>query len=472
MDEFFNFIKPKKIHIIGITGAEGSSILRLLAKQSGMDITGHDFLGDDSIEKSFKLYHKGLTLAKRNKLYDQFRIDTSTIKTFYKDHYMESIDEADILFAPQSWRLYPRQNQKLFDLAKRGIPFYSLTRLYLDYAKAKVIAVTGTVGKGSVANLISECLRLSDKKVYFAGNETWRLQVADLLPQMKEDEFLVIEISHRQLLDGFSRAPAVAVFTNLYPNHLDEVSWKQYQALKWSLFQKQKNEDYSVINYDNENLRKKTNNLKSNIIYYSSKSNNMNTKNVQKLFSKLMNTKSSQFSQNILASLTVMDLLNLDITQFVPSITHFPPLPARCQLIKTIHGIAVYNDIKSTTPWATLEAIKQLKKKVILICGGETKGIDYTSFAQSISKTTKKVIILKSGLSDVLVNYITTGDYHVVNSLEMAISFALKEATSGEAIVISPAAAFFYSKFIRGKNSITKVITSLLPVEQSGKGLD
>lgn len=470
MDRLFEQMKGKKVHIVGITGAEGSSILRLLVKQGNIDITGHDFLAEKSVEKSFKLWHKGISADEKKTIFAQFIQDTNSIPAFYNNNYLQDIDKADIIFVPQSWRLYPEQNRALYEAKKKGIPFYSLTRLYLDYSNAQIIAVTGTVGKGSVAHLIAQILKLAGKSVYFAGNDTWRLQVADFLPQMYPKDFLVVEISHRQLLDGFAKAPYMAVFTNLYPNHLDEVSFEQYQACKWSLFAKQTPADFSVINYDDEILRIGSAKLDSKVVYYSHKNRNMNTKNVQKQYDAIMNTNSSQFKNNILASITAVDTLDINITQFISSLDNIPQLAARCELIGQTNGVLLYDDIKSTTPWATLAALTKLAN-VLLICGGETKGLDYSQFAKVLAKSTKKVIILKSQLSDVLAYYLPEGKYIIVDSLKGAISHALEQASMGDIILISPAAAFFYSQFIKGKKSIKKVIISLLPEGRSVKDL-
>src|SRR3990167_3989766 len=261
---FLNSLKGKNIHLIGASGSEGSSLLDLLVSSKISAVTAHDFVQKEQLEKNYKLWHKGLSVHERNKLFTEFEKNLERVEFHDRDSYLEGIQKADIIFVPQSWRLYPR-NKQLFDLKNKGIPFYSLMRLYLDYSKAKIIAVTGTVGKGSVAYLIYEILKRSGKTVYFTGNETWTRQLADQLNVMTRSDFLVLEVSHRQLLDGFSRASAMVVFTNLYPNHLDEVSWQEYIRIKLSLIKKQTNNQITVINYDNDLLRSQTKYLKSKV---------------------------------------------------------------------------------------------------------------------------------------------------------------------------------------------------------------
>lgn len=466
MDEFFRQIQGKKIHIVGVTGAEGSSILRLLVKHKIPDIVLHDFLGEQTVEKSFKLWHKGISLPERNRLYEQFQSDISQVTFLRGGNYLKNILKADLIFVPQSWRLYKDRNTLLYKAKAMHIPFYSLTRLYLDYARATVIGVTGTVGKGSVAYLITEYLRSAGKSVYMAGNETWMVQIADKLDSMTPRDYLVLEISHRQLQDGFTRAPHIAVFTNLYPNHLDEMSWDEYRHLKLSLIKSQVQGDITVLNHDDPVLVQTSRLLKSETSFFSVKDRNMNTKNIQSIYSRIMNKKSNHYQSNILAAMTVMDILQIPLDNVLNVISKISSLPARVEKIGNISGVEFYNDIKSTTPWATMAGLRKLAPNLILICGGDTKEIDYSTFFAEAKKYTKHIIALKSTLSREVEKHLPKQMYTISGELETAIQQAYKMSSKKSKILISPAAAFFYSKFIRGKKSIRKILTSLLPREQ------
>lgn len=467
MKEFIDKLRNKSIHVVGVTGAEGSSILRFLIKHKIFDITVHDFSPAKTLEKSFNLWHKGLSARQRGNLYQQFKNDLTSVNLRLGTDYLKNIDKADLIFVPQSWRLYSKENTPLKRIFGK-IPFYSLTRLYLDEAMAKIVAVTGTVGKGSTANIIYQLLKknlLANRQVYFAGNETWMIQLADKLDEMKGDDILILEISHRQLQDGFTRAPFMTVFTNLYPNHLNEVSWNEYVNLKLSLLRKQEVSDFAVLNYDVERLRL-DGLLKSKVIYFSESNAEMNTKSVQNIYPKLKNNKSDQYLPNLLASLTAIELLGLNPETIASQLPQITQLPARLELIGTITGVKIYNDIKSTTPWATLAAILKLKENIILICGGRVKGIDYEDFARGLDHRIKQVIIIKSELSDKLVHLLTEKKYKVSNHLKDALEQAFLQTQSGDKILVSPAAGFFYTNFIKGKKSLRRLITSLPPKEQ------
>lgn len=465
ISDFLEEIGNKSVHIIGVTGAEGSAILRFLRKHKISNITAHDFLSGNSIEKNYKLWHKGKSIDERNKDFRSFLSDLDAIKFYPDEKYLTDIDKAEIIFIPQSWRLY-KQNNKLLDLKKKGIPFYSLTRLYLDLSPAIVIAVTGTVGKGSVVNILSHVLRSKGYKVYVAGNDTWMAQIADRLDEIKKHDLLILEVSHRQMMDGFTKAPHIAVLTNLYPNHLDEVSLDEYQKLKMTLFTGQKADDYAVINADIADIDRLNRNIISNKLYFSKNTQEKNIKSVQKLLLKKLDNKSNQYLDNILAAATVSSIFGIDGEYIWGMLSDISTLPARLQKIGEIKGINFFDDIKSTTPWATMAAVSRIGSNSIIICGGYTKGIDYSSFAKQMNQENIRIISLKSELGDKLDKLITPELFTIENNLEEAVNTAFFTSNPGDNIIISPAAAFFYSLFIKGRKSLKDVITSLPPKEQ------
>ncbi len=466
MDKFLEEIKNKKIHVVGVTGAEGSNILRFLVKNGIQNITVHDLLLENSLEKSYKLWHKGLTVDERDEYFRQFEKDLSETVFYSKDKYLYGIQSAEIIFVPQSWRLYKSYNAPLWAVKNKNIPFYSLTRLYLDLTPAKIIAVTGTVGKGSVANIIYQILKLQRQNVYFAGNETWKVQVLDQFDRMTNKDILILEVSHRQLQDGISRSPHIGVITNLYPNHLDEVTWEEYIKLKISLFEKQKEEDYSVLNWDIPQLREIGARLKSKVNYFSAANKIMNIKSIQEYFSRLMNIKSDQYMSNILASSTVLNILGIDLLTVINNIPKVLTLPARLEFLGEKSGVGFYDDLKSTTPWATEEALRKLGKNTILILGGKTKGINYRDFITKIFDITKEVILLESQLCKLFQKQLPEKQLTILKDFRQAIEFAYQKAEEGDNILLSPAAGFFYTDFIKGKKSLRKIITSLPPKEQ------
>lgn len=446
--DFIRDLKSKNIHVVGVTGSEGSSILRFLIKNGIRSVTAHDYISEKELEKSYKLWHKGMDNIEREKGFRQFKEDLNQVVFCCSGNYLHNLDRAEIIFAPQSWRLY-KQNKPLMNATDRGTPIYSMTRLYLELSKAVTIGVTGTVGKGSTANIIYQVLKKSGRNVYFAGNETWKNQILENITSFKPTDYLVLEISHRQLLDGVSKAPHITVVTNIYPNHQDEVSWEEYVNLKLLLPTLQKENDYAVLNSNIIKLRKSVTQIKSKVIFY-------NKDELQ------MDKNSAQYQDNIKAARAVLILLGLKITDIDNAMKGIKPLPARMELLGKINGTNIYDDIKSTTPWAVTAALSKTAQPAVLICGGETKGIDYQTSIQEWSERTKIIIVLKSNLCKIIKAYLSKDRYMETDNLEEALKIAVKEAGKETDIIVSPGAAYFYSNFIKGKKSLRKIVISLL----------
>lgn len=462
LNEFIQSLQNKKIHVVGVSGAEGSNMLRFLVKHGLRGIYIHDYIHRSELDKNYRIWHKGLHVNERENALKQFNEDMTSCILYDAAHYLEGIDGADIIFVPQSWRLY-KENKPLFRVFQKKVPFYTLTRLYLDYAPSQVIGVTGTVGKGSVCNLLVECLKKLGKKVYFAGNETWRKQVLDEIDEMTKDSYLVLEISHRQLLDPFTKAPHIAAITNIFPNHLDELSLNEYIKTKKSLFSKQSENDIAILNRGNSKvMREIVPAVKAQIYFYDVKEKKMNTNSVQKLYSYLMSIKSDQNMENIFCAVTVLDALKVNLHKIIPLIQSIPTLPARCQKVGDINGRTIVDDIKSTTPWATMSAVTRFTPNLLLICGGKTKGIDYGLFATIVLSSCREVVCLKSELSDYLQQKNIGEKLIIVDALNSAMKRALIDSKEGDTILISPAAAFFYSSFIKDNLSIKRIITFLV----------
>lgn len=174
-----------------------------------------------------------------------------------------------------------------------------------------------------------------------------------------------------------------------------------------------------------------------------------------------MNNKNFHYFDNILAASTAATQLGIHNTQLIDIIGKIQPLHARLNLTSESLGIKFYNDIKSTTPWATLAAVDKLGPNTILICGGKTKGIDYKKFIVGINQKVIKIIFLESELSNVAGKYIDKDELSVVFTLEEAVNLGYRLAKNGDNVLVSPAAGYFYSDFIKDKKSLSKIITSL-----------
>ncbi|MCA9388052.1 MAG: hypothetical protein KC653_03310, partial [Candidatus Andersenbacteria bacterium] len=242
-------ILGKKIHVVGMTGAEGASIARFLATEGAKHVTLHDFVETGDLRESFDRFHEALTEQERQSQFDEL-MSLPFEARIGPDAYLDGVEEAELLFLPQSWFRY-EQNKVLHEL-KGKVPFWNITKLYVELAPCTVVGISGTSGKSTTSRLLYEICR-RDRTAWFTGNDRLNVQILDKLPEMKPEDVLVVEVSNRQLLFDFDKPFDLAGLTNIIPSHLDDhKDAAGYIEAKKRLFRGQTAEHYAVLNADDE----------------------------------------------------------------------------------------------------------------------------------------------------------------------------------------------------------------------------
>lgn len=476
MDKYIEKIKNKNIHIVGAFGAEGSAVLEFLAAHGVKNITAHDFsLDREELWNNFSKTH--LWIKKKSDRLETFEnlLKLPAILNF-KNKYLEGLLEADLIFAPSSWYLYKPNFPLMKDALEKGIEFSSITRLYFELANGKIISVTGTKGKGTTSRLIYDMLSYSDQKraVYLAGNDRRAGQELDKISKMKKDDVLILETSNRQLMNGLGKSPDIGVITNISPDHIDEHgSFEKYIEVKKSLFKHSKKGDIAILNYDNDITRDFGSSLASRgiDIYFFSRSV-IAQKGIfldkDKIY---VNIKGNEYLcdisdigligkhniENVLAASVTAYLAGAGLEQIRDAIKRFKGLPHRIEFVGEYKGIRFYDDMASTNPESTIAAIKahtNHERNLILVSGGDDKGMDYAGLAKEILGKVNKVILLPGTGSEKLKSEkikVENGDksnvFECSNFLE-ALKVVKDQTKAGDIVLISPAAAHFQARYI------------------------
>ena len=118
------------------------------------------------------------------------------------------------------------------------------------------MAITGTNGKTTTTSLCGHVFNTCGAKTYTAGNIG--LAFSEIALEVKENEFAAVEVSSFQLdlIDEFK--PKVAAILNITPDHLNryENNYQNYISSKMKIFENQNENDYLIINHDNDVLVK------------------------------------------------------------------------------------------------------------------------------------------------------------------------------------------------------------------------
>lgn len=307
----------------------------------------------------------------------------------------------------------------------KGTIFSSGTNLWFEeHADAPKIVITGTKGKSTVASLIHFMLVQSDIDSVLAGNIG-----IPLLECEPGEDVTVIELSSYQIADlnlvSYNLID-VAVFTNLYPEH---VPWHNGDVQTYYK-DKLRLSDFAEIDIANgmdltlrELMGEDTNWIMPDQM--------------------VCPLKGTHNKMNLALALNAIEAFGYDTDDMADTLENFQTLPHRLQEIgTTANGVLYVNDSISTVPEATLAALDAYKDcSVILIMGGEDRGQDYTDFAEQIKNYDVKHVFtlpennikIEKALWDICA---TTS----CDNLKEAVTEALKIATKGDVLLLSPAA--------------------------------
>lgn len=408
-------------------------------------------------------------------------------------HRKEDIDWADIIvFNPgvsfkNEFVQYALKNKKTVE---------NDCSLFFKYAQGEIIAITGTRGKTTTTTwthkLLKNTISSKKKKIFLGGNQPNK-SLLKLLDKGKNDSLYIVELSSFQLEFYYQNIaePKIAAITNILNDHLNRYNnLQEYASIKAKIFQNQKEDDYLILNFDNE-WTKFFLSLKprSQVYYVSLNKLPSRLKGIfiekRKLYLKdeeifyIMNIKNfeEKFGQhnlyNLMFSFLISYLylkkefdLELSLKKLKAFIKNLKTPQFREEIIYQDKKLMIVNDSANTTPDATFAAIKRFYKKninFILIVGGTDKNLDFKLLAEEICKKIKKenLILLNGSATQKLINELRKIGFKIdENNIFEDLNTCLKKAFGyiqkgkRNIILFSPAAASFEkfkNEFDRGK---------------------
>ncbi|HZJ03372.1 MAG TPA: UDP-N-acetylmuramoyl-L-alanine--D-glutamate ligase, partial [Thermoleophilia bacterium] len=250
------------------------------------------------------------------------------------------------------------------------IPVWSEVELAFRLFPNVFVAVTGTNGKTTTTAMLGHLLERDGRSMRLVGNIGQA--VTSLGANLDPAEELVVEVSSFQLEDVHAFRPAVAVFLNLTPDHLDRHhTMEAYVAAKMKLFARQGPGDVAVVNVGDpygaalvEQLRAHlpgprvlTFSLEPQVEVDSWVQDNrlmllgMPGPGVDELI-----LRGSHNLENALAAGTAALARRADFDLVCAGLRSFPGVPHRLEQAGTVGGISYVNDSKATNVEATLKA--------------------------------------------------------------------------------------------------------------------
>ncbi len=353
----------------------------------------------------------------------------------------------------------PPQQEWIEEAVSSGIKVIGEVELAYLLMEGKILGITGTNGKTTTTLLTGALLAASGIDIEVTGNIGTALSESVLkATQEGRSPIFVTELSSFQLEKTRDFTCNIALLLNCAPDHLDRYpDFADYRKTKFRIFLNQSENEFAVINADDESLMQEAGQLRSQLFPFS-----ISRILEQGVFlnqgfiwvrwkgfeKKLLKTsdvslRGEHSLENTAAALAASFLAGADTGKMTEAVKDFKGVEHRLEFVKKLDGVDYFNDSKSTTVHSTARALQSIPGNIILIMGGSDKGDDYARLRPLIKERVKRLILLGVTAGKIRNQLEGYAPILPVNSLEQAVTAAAGLSESGDTVLLSPGCASF-----------------------------
>ncbi|TAM80641.1 MAG: UDP-N-acetylmuramoyl-L-alanine--D-glutamate ligase [Acidobacteria bacterium] len=375
----------------------------------------------------------------------------------------------------------------ILNLARqKGIPVVPEIEVAGWFLKGRLAGITGTNGKTTTTTLLGRIMEASGYATFVGGNiGVPLLSAVDLDPPAS---VIVAELSSFQLETISSFRPHVAALLNLSPNHLDRhPNFEAYIAAKARIFSNQTEDDYAILNADDENVMKLVPSIRSQKVFFSRRrelpngtfvSGGMVLYRVQNLEVALMRTSDVRLLgdfnlENVLAASAAACVLGAEFSSIRRAVRDFSGVEHRLEFVREIRGVEFYNDSKATSVDAAAKALSTFERGVHLILGGKDKGAPYAPLRSLLKDRVREVLVIGAAQKRIANDLAGAVEIVEAGDLETAVMTAAERARPGDVVLLAPACSSFdqFQDF-EHRGRVFKDLVERLAEKSSMKGND
>lgn len=341
-------------------------------------------------------------------------------------------------------------NKLLENFAQKNILVMSELDFGYLMCKGRIVGITGTNGKTTTSMLTNKILKHAGYETFLCGNIG--LPISAIASQTTRKSIVVCEVSNFQLETSRFFRPNIACILNVCPDHLDRHgNFFEYKKIKRKIAQNMKRKDVLILNLDDEEAKymvehknfqyfsKRT--LKSGV-YVKEDKIFIGKKQIADV--KEIKMRGEKNLENVLASLAICSHFKVKKECIAEAISNFMPASHRMEIVGTIEGVVYVDDSKATNVASTVACVEAFRDKdVILLLGGKGKGIDYSEIFEK--KFCIREVVCFGEERDNIENCARKFDIKTSNfgTLFDATKYAIKIATDGDYVLLSPACSSF-----------------------------
>ena len=426
-------VKGKKITVIGVARS-GVGAAKLIKRLGGIPFVS-DFGNEEKLKGSLE------------------QLKQENINYEFGGH-SDNVYDTDLMIISPG---VPNDSAVIKNAVKKGIKLISEIELAYQYCKGKIIAITGTNGKTTTTSLCGHVFNTCGYKTHVAGNIG--IAFSEIVLDVKEAEFVSLEVSSFQLDLVENFRPSVAIILNITPDHLNryENSMKKYSESKQRIYMNQDENDFLILNKDNPATMQYLKDHNSKSFFFSlneqqtdgcfySDDNVIFRLNGKEAFRCLRNDIKIRGEHNLANAMAVIcaaKVFNLDNNKIIKGLQTFESVEHRLELVRQIDGVKYINDSKATNVDSVWYALKSFDEPILLILGGLDKGNDYEQIKQLVIQRVKKIYAIGSSAEKVFNFFHHDVKVEIEKTLEDAVNSSSREAASGDVVLLSPACASF-----------------------------
>jgi UDP-N-acetylmuramoylalanine--D-glutamate ligase len=350
----------------------------------------------------------------------------------------------------------PREAPVIAAALARGIDVVGEMELAWRALPNRFLAVTGTNGKTTTAELLGHLYRSAGEPVAVAGNVGTAL--SELVGELDADATVVCECSSFQLEDTVAFAPEGAVFLNLAPDHLDRhADLESYLAAKLRIFANQGNDDVAVYNADDPfAANTDLGGCARRVAFCTGPAPDCEVAVAEGTIfydgePLLPVAELGLFGEhnvaNAMAAAAAALAMGLDREAVREGLRSFAGVPHRLEPVAELAGVRFVNDSKATNVASAAVGIRAFEGGVHAILGGSEKDEPFTPLIDPLRERARACYLIGATterMARELAPILEAGvALHRCDDLEDAVGRAAAAAAPGEVVLLSPACASF-----------------------------
>ena len=355
------------------------------------------------------------------------------------------------------------------EFQKKNVPVIGEIELASQFAKGKIVAITGTNGKTTTTTLTGDIMKAYYDSVFVVGNigNPFTTEVLSTT----EKSVTVAEISSFQLETTQTFAPEVSAILNITPDHLNRHHTMEcYVETKEKIAMNQTKDQVCVLNYEDGYTRTFGEKCPAKVVYFSSrrelpegiylkgediylKENGAEEKllNIHEL-----NLVGICNVENVMAAIVISRAMKVPMDVILDIVRNFHAVEHRIEFVAAKEGVDYYNDSKGTNPDAAIQGIRAMTKPTVLIGGGYDKQSEYDEWIEAFDGKVKALVLIGQTRDKIAACAKKHGVENIIlaDTFEEAFEVCRQQAEPGDAVLLSPACAswgMFPNYEVRGK---------------------